>query len=392
MHELTDYPYIRLLASMAYYVLFFFLSLLVLLSNKLNDKQRRVSAFIAAVSVILFQGLRWERGTDWDTYYAFFQYSDSPPYFYEYGWWLINSLIRDFTGSYNLRLIIESALIIFLNLRFAKYIGIKNLNAIVLASFTGCIFPVRLGIASAIVLNSYRYIIEQNFKKFALLVLLASTIHIASLLILPIYFVPKKEFKNAFFLLAYFGSIIVGYMTGSVLNILNNLSALFMLGGLEGGLQEKVDGYLAGGIQDYAVRSTLSIILSFISGAFFIVVFDYFRSKNYKDANYLLRPNLLVTQYGNYVNDRYKYTVLFNMYVVGMCLNRIVAMTVPYLSRVGILMSGGFSSLLLLGIEKRFKYNITFIYFIYIIYQFMQFYSRLHGMYEDLFLPYKSIL
>lgn len=380
---------------MAYYILFLFLSILVLVSNKFNDKQRRISVFIAALAVILFQGLRWDRGTDWDTYYNYFQYSIPPPFYYEYGWWLINSLIRDYTGSYNLRLIVESALIVFFNLRFAKYIGIKNLNAIVLISFTSCIFPVRFGIASAIVLNSYQYIIEKDFKKFLLLVLLASTIHIAALLVLPIYLIPKKEFKNVFFLLAYLGSIILGYMSGAVLSILNDLSGIFV-GGLDGALQEKVDGYLGGGVADYSARSTLSIILSFISGAFFITVFNYFRNKNYYFGAYARIPNICISKQGKStivsVNERYKYTVLFNMYVVGMCLNRIVAMTVPYLSRVGILISGGFSSLLLLGIERRFKNNIMLIYFIYIVYQFVLFNSRLHGMYEELFLPYKSIL
>lgn len=377
---------------MVYYILFFFLSILVLLSHKLSDKQRRLSVFIGSIAVILFQGLRWDRGTDWDTYYAYFQYSESPPYFYEYGWWLINSLIRDFTGSYNLRLIVESSLIIYFSLRFAKYMGVKNLNAVVLAAFASCIFPVRFGIASAIVVNSYQYIVEKNFLKFVLLVLLASTIHIASILVLPIFFVPKKEFKTSILLLAYFGSIIVGYMSGAVLKALTDLSGLFLLGGLDGGLQEKVDGYLEGGIPDYASRSTLSIILSFISGYFFIVLFDYFRRKNYKKGSSISQSNAstMATLITN--KECYRYTVLYNMYVVGMCLNRIVAMTVPYLSRIGILISGGFSSLLLLGIERKFKKNITFIYFIYIVYLFIQLNSRLHGMYEKLFLPYNSIL
>lgn len=53
------------------------------------------------------------------------------------------------------------------------------------------------------------------------------------------------------------------------------------------------------------------------------------------------------------------YHTLLNLYIFGMYFNRTIAFAIPYLSRIGILASGGVAMLLLLGIEKssEISYN-----------------------------------
>ena len=87
-----------------------------------------------------------------------------------------------------------------------------------------------------------------------------------------------------------------------------------------------------------------------------------------------------------------RYTIFLNLYVLGLCLNRVVQFSVPYLSRIGILISAGFTWMLLLGIEWLYPKRKCLFYFIWCIYVFMTYYTILNGQYHKLFVPYKSIL
>lgn len=77
-----------------------------------------------------------------------------------------------------------------------------------------------------------------------------------------------------------------------------------------------------------------------------------------------------------------------------MYFNRTVAFAIPYLSRIGILASGGVGILLLLGMEKKFrnKSQLWLAFFVYIVYKFILFNQTLHGQYESLFIPYHSVI
>lgn len=368
---------------MIYYLLFFLLALCVVLSATASKKQTFFLTFISFVLVVLFQGLRWERGTDWDPYYYMFYFPADPKWYYEYGWYQFNHLVYELTGSFTVRLVVESAAILLLYLRFAKYIGLHNTSAIVLSCFASSIFPVRFALASGIVLNSYQYLIDKNIWKYVLLILLASTIHMACLLVLPIYFFPRRSFELRTLLGLYFSSIIFSYASNTVLSYLILFNSI-LGAGMDSDLQDKVGGYLEEGISDYSVRSVLSIFLSYINAAFFIWLFWFFLNKMKRNEK------IISTIKGKQMIN--KYTVLLNLYVFGLCLNRIVQFSVPYLSRIGILISAGFTWMLLMGIEKLYPKQKCLLYFVWVLYIFIIYYSILNGQYHKLFVPYKSII
>ena len=109
---------------MIYYVVFSLLAFLILVSVGVKREKQIFIEILAIVIVVLFQGLRWENGTDWDSYYGMFMYPSEPIYYNEYGWWLLNDIVRRFSGeSYTAMLIVQSALIVLLNIKFAKYVG-----------------------------------------------------------------------------------------------------------------------------------------------------------------------------------------------------------------------------------------------------------------------------
>lgn len=367
---------------MIYYTIYLILAVLILLTVGAKGKKQRYIEFIAVVIVVLFQGLRWENGTDWDSYYNMFMYPADPIYYNEYGWWLLNNIIQTNTGSYTVMLIVQCTIIVMLNIKFARHAGLNNVTSVIFGCFAGSIFPVRFAMASGIIMVGFRYIVERNFFKFLIYVVIASTIHIASILIIPFYFIPHKPLKLITMMLMYIGSIIIGFATASVHSVLDSINSLLSIGAYAGDIQDKIDGYMSGGIGEYSIRSVKSIVLSFCSGAFFICLYYYFR-KNY--FNNTISSN----SYQNIL-----YTVYLNLYVFGICFNRAVAFTIPYLSRIGILASASAGLLLLLGLEKKFKRksNLLFVYLIYIVYKFILFTQTLHGQYESLFIPYNCVI
>lgn len=369
---------------MIYCVVFSLLAFLTLVAVGVKGKKQIFIEILAVVIVVLFQGLRWENGTDWDSYYGMFMYPSEPVYYNEYGWWLLNDIVRRFSGeSYTAMLIVQSALIVFLNIRFAKYAGLNNITSIIFSCFVGSIFPVRFALASIIIILGFRHIVDRNFKKFFLYVIVASTIHIATLLIIPFYFVPRKRFSLAMMLFMYLASIMIGFASSSVVSFLDSINSLLAIGSFDGDIQEKIDGYMYGGIAEYSIRSVLSIILSFCSGAFFIWLYHYFGN------HYFSKASSVQEEYRNNM-----YHTLLNLYIFGMYFNRTIAFAIPYLSRIGILASGGVAMLLLLGIEKKFrnKLQLRLVFIVYIIYRFILFNQILHGQYESLFIPYHSAI
>lgn len=379
-----------------YFAIFGILALFSLLSSNTTKSKENIYTALSFLIIVAFQGLRWERGTDWDSYNMFFHYSAGPSWYYEYGWWFLNKTIRDLTNNYNILLIIECGGIMFLNIYFCKYIGLKNKSALILSVFASCIFPVRFVLASGIVLIAFRFILEKKIFNFVLCVLIASTFHIACLLIIPFYFIPKRSIRIEILLLVYTFSILISFFSENVLSLISSFNNLF-LNGIDASLQNKVDGYITEGIASYAKRSVFSIALSFINGLIFIYFLDYLRRKNYRLPSHLQKPNeelsdMDIALKNEIRKEEYQYLVLYNLYVFGLCFNRIVSMAIPYLSRIGILASAGFTFILLLGIQRRYPNNIGFVTICFIIYQLLIYLGVLFGMYTDLFIPYNSIL
>lgn len=367
---------------MIYYVIYFILSVLVLIAVGAKGKKQTAIEIIATVIVVLFQGLRWENGTDWDSYYGMFMYPTEPIFYREYGWWLLNYIVRQLSQeSYNAMLIVQCTLNVWLSIRFARYAGVNNVTSVIFGCFAGSIFPVRFNLSSGIVVLGFKHIIDRNFKKYLLYVLAASTIHMASLLTIPFYFVPRRKFTLGNMMMMYFASILIGFASSSVVSFLDQINMLLAIGNYDGDIQEKIDGYINGGIAEYSVRSVTSIILSFCSGAVFIWLYDYFRKHYF---------SISTNEHEAHQNNIYQ--ILLNLYVFGMCFNRAVAFAVPYLSRIGILASAGAGTLLLLGMERKFKKpsKLRMAFFIFILYKLLLFMQTLHGQYEDLFIPYHT--
>lgn len=177
-----------------------FMSRKIICTSKSLRRKRLILILCIVVPIILMQGLRLNVGTDYQNYLWRFNRIASNDFFYIKVYmkepiYLIecillskitrNAVILFFTDAVLLSLIVfktfdyyrdkinlQMAYIMFYSVVYMMFVNIE-----------------RQGIACAIVWYSFRYIQEKNFKKFALVILLACGFHTTSILFLPLYLI-----------------------------------------------------------------------------------------------------------------------------------------------------------------------------------------------------------
>ena len=144
-----------------------------------------------------------------------------------------------------------------------------------------------------------------------------------------------------------------------------------IFGNMDGVVQEKMLTYLNGEIPEYGKMSFLRYCMSIFNSTIFILFFFYFKRKFF-------------------CNDQI-YNVLFNLYVFGLSFNRVFFQLIPDLARLTSLFTGGYIIMIIMILDK-YKINRRILLTIGVIgYLFINYYGTIHGLYEDLYIPYYSV-
>jgi hypothetical protein len=172
------------------------------------------------IFLALFTGLRWETGTDWDSYKDLFDDIEFNwtfllnVYAFDLGYVLFNALARLFTDNYTIFLLIDSFFALTLVYLFLiKYSFNPNLsfflfyNAFFIAQFMG---SNRRMIAMGAVLFAFYFVYAKSKKKFAVWQGLAFLFHRTSLMVLATWFIPKTRFTTGKIFLVLMVSFILG--------------------------------------------------------------------------------------------------------------------------------------------------------------------------------------
>jgi transmembrane protein EpsG len=103
-------------------------------------------------------------------------------------------------------------IIIILN-QYSRIFELSVYVYITSGMFTTSMNGIRQYLAAAIVFTATKYILDGNFKKYALIILLASTVHKSALVLLPIYFIVRREAwsKVTYILIALSIFIVLGF-------------------------------------------------------------------------------------------------------------------------------------------------------------------------------------
>jgi EpsG family len=166
--------------------------LLALLSIFREVKHKNIVFWVFTLSLIVFDGLRWQMGTDWFSYSEYFKVAEDVNMYggFELGFRVYTTLIRNFTDNYSIYLLITTA-IIYIGIFYTVF-RMTNYSFISLFYLAGTIpwysGSLRQMMASVFFVLALKATIEKNFIRFVLLMLGGLMFHTTLLVFFPMYF------------------------------------------------------------------------------------------------------------------------------------------------------------------------------------------------------------
>lgn len=339
-----------------------------------KKKQKKEIFVFVFVFFWILSFIRWETGTDWDSYhecfvknytlYDFQQRGFEPYYTY------LNFYVKKLSDSYWVFLM-TCGLIIFplTGSTIYKYSPLPFISLLTyLLIRRADIFFVRESIALAFCFYSIRYIETGKLFKFILCVLIGSQFHNSVFVFLPAYYIFKIKIKPKIIISSLLGLFVL------MLVLQESITATFgQIASVMGeSFLDKTDKYLERGYETGGASSVASaMIRGFINRGIFLVYFFY--------------------AYKVHKGER-KVNGLLNLYAISIAIFIILAPFSLTLNRVA--NSYEMASILLIGysfdkMPKKYKKIMYILYFSYITVRFIT--GTLYGVYSHEFLPYKTI-
>lgn len=201
------------LTSLIFYIIMFIISSMIiakvgkLYRKKSTNKNIKLNIFILTIiglSIpIIISGLRYNVGTDYEAYVGLYnRYSDytlleilsTKTEFLFFVIIKLASLFNNYQATFFIMAFLTVMITYFAILNNKEKLSLGFMFFIYLFMyFTNSFNWIRQALAIAIILYSYKFIFERNWKKFTLAILIASLFHVSALLFWPFYFVYSKE-------------------------------------------------------------------------------------------------------------------------------------------------------------------------------------------------------
>jgi len=357
---------------MGFYFIIFILLTVFSAFEVYGLKQNAKSVFFIILSSVLFllSFIRWETGTDWESYHTFFNYSNQWGLEGEFEWGFarLNEFVKIFFDNYTFLLfIIASALFYFQSsaiLRFSPYpsFSLLFLWCIIFAN----IFFVRQALATVILFFSIRYIQEKKLFPFLLMVGLAMLFHRTSLVFIIAWWIYHLKLRP----------VVMIACIGISLTLTVALSTLMgSLGSIAGGaIQQKIDFYLDSSGFTFGMENTslAQIIIKGFANKIFTFAFALFFLKQIEEKG---------EEFRGYLNLYWiSILIYFSMVSISIVL---VRLSIVY-DMVAIVLI----PIILKDIKRL--YVRFFLFFIFVCYLFLRLNLSL-GSYYDSYVPFKTI-
>ena len=199
----------------------FFLCIFLDFLNVKKKVRNRVLVLLV-IMVVLFGGLRWETGTDWDQYLYHFTHSDLSNIFaqergggrlLEPGFVLVNAIVKYLFGTFWMYNLITTGIIQFIRYKMCKLLcGEFALTGYcVMMILSSNYFSIRSGLGMGVALASFYFIKERHFKGFALTNVASYLIHVQGIVMFPFYWVGKIKLKWYVFIAILLSLCLFGY-------------------------------------------------------------------------------------------------------------------------------------------------------------------------------------
>ena len=351
---------------MAFYLIqFLFLSSFSLVKEKHFQK---CIFYISLIFYFFLSFLRWECGTDWDSYLKIFENSFVLNPDYEKGFAYLNYIVRAITTNYTCCLFAE-AVIIYLSLSYAFGKNFPKYPILVFTAFFALfradMFFVRQNIAVDLCLCSYACLIRNHKKRAFIFWVCALFFHRSSIVFILAFIFYNRYIKRNTFVVIIFVSLLSSTIFKTVIPILwekTGISVFYLASFYLNAGTEETFGY-GGGL------SSFFIILRSSANRFLFLFFLILSRKKYKSD--------------------FTFNSLFNFYFISICLFLIFAPLNLTLGRFQAYFSIYEVFLYPYLIDYHKNKYIKMLFFIVIIgWLFLRFYTALQGNYE-FYIPYK---
>lgn len=331
--------------------------------------------FFWGILFIIFGGLRWLTGTDWNSYYPYFidlytwkQFNDGR---FEIGYALLNFFIKSITPNFTVFLFVQALICVSLKMSVIKKIAIfPGFTLFLYFCYNiGDILAVRQSIAISILMYSILSIQKKDIKQFIMLTFLATCIHNTSIIWIITYrlYWIRLSRKNIYciFILCF---TIVFVISKYYITILNTFVSL---------LPENIKIFrrISAKIYYYAnsygaITSSFGLFLSFIKRLILLPIFLIVLKRNKND-----------TVYNGLLNIWIIGTVLYFLFATNLTVFQ--RLTTPFISVEFLLLP------YILKIEKK-PYLKPFVFFMISGYAILKLIKALN-VYPDLYMPYYTI-
>jgi hypothetical protein len=341
------------------------------LRTHLTTVQHKSMSVFVYLLFVLQVGLRWQTGTDWDTYLLHFEEINniSDVYYsitgFEQGYSLFVLLVKSFWNSYTAFLLIHAlvyyAFVFSAFKKLSPYLFISLL--VFYATNMGVLGSNRQLIALGLCLYALRYVINKNAIKFSLLIILAFLFHSTAIMFVVYYFL-NREIKQIWIYAILIISFIIGKTSLPFI-------VFSFVGDNIGGMGSAKVLYYTERYQEDSELYRLGV-MGLIKRLLFIGLFLF----NYK----FLTAKLAY------------YKLIFNGYFVGLVVYFLFSSSILVLVNRGSLYFATMEVLLIacqfLVIKNKY-YKISLLVLLFIVSIILFFQSI--AAYSDLFIPYKGI-
>ncbi|MFD0771219.1 EpsG family protein [Bacillus sp. CGMCC 1.60114] len=180
-------------------------------------KPNQFLTLVTVLSLVLVSGLRNNIG---DTYFYMHGYTVTD-FTWEYiknnkdiGFNIFQMILQKYTDDPQVMVfitaLITNVLIVFILYKYSRLIDLSLYVYITSGMYLTSMNGIRQYLAAAIVFAATKYILDGNWKKYILIVLLASTFHQSALVLIPIYFlIRRKAWSTTTFILLFLAVLIV---------------------------------------------------------------------------------------------------------------------------------------------------------------------------------------
>jgi hypothetical protein len=161
--------------------------IIALLSIVREVEHCKIIFWIFIVALIIFDGLRWEMGVDWPSYYNYFYKTEN--FTFERGFVQYTSLFQKLTNNYSIYMLITTA-IIYVGIFFTVF-KITNYSFLSIFYLTGTLSwysgSLRQMMACVFFTLALKATIDKKIFKFIVLMILGVSFHTSIIVFLPIY-------------------------------------------------------------------------------------------------------------------------------------------------------------------------------------------------------------